>query len=259
MLYSTNGSKEGTIFCIHGNSSSAKVFEGIMRHSDIKYQVIAVDLPGHGENQSEAYQLSDFSFKSNISYIKKCLSQIDGDVLLVGNSLGGHLAIEVAAEVDKVKGLVIMGTPPVKSPINFQEAFNPIPELNLFFEEHPNKANLASIPQVALVNKAKEELLIQDFIRTNPLVRRAIKEDLVQSVFADEYEMFTELKIPTFILQGDKDPSVNRDYLREVYHASKGSCELIRIEECGHYPSIDNAEAFSKKLLEISDKVFSSK
>ena len=83
------GTKKGTIVFIHGNSSSSKVFEHIMKSDVIKQTKVAVDLPGHGLNSDNYSKDEDFSMASYRKKLIKLISQIDDDILLVGNSVGG--------------------------------------------------------------------------------------------------------------------------------------------------------------------------
>ena len=98
--------------------------------------------------------------KSQKEYLLKQLKYHKGNVILVGHSLGGHLAIEIAEKIDNLKGLIIIGTPPVKKPMNLEEAFLPIQEIQTFFTENPIHKDIESIVDIALQNKkVKEEII----------------------------------------------------------------------------------------------------
>jgi pimeloyl-ACP methyl ester carboxylesterase len=45
------------------------------------------------------------------------------NVILVGWSLGGHIAIEMLLRSERIKGIVITGTPPVDFPDQIDKAF----------------------------------------------------------------------------------------------------------------------------------------
>ena len=133
------GSKKGTIVCLHGNSSSLIVFHPLFKSKLLDYSIISFDLPGHGDSIEKYKNHSNFSisfFKENLI---KCINSIDDDILLVGNSLGGHLAIEISEEIKRLKGLLIFGSPPVKKPINFEEAFLPVAALQTYLTEKPTE------------------------------------------------------------------------------------------------------------------------
>lgn len=249
-----NGLK-GTIVCIHGNSSSAKVFAQLTVEKELAWNIKAIELKGHGENQSPNYGLNDFSFSSQKEFILNQVKIINGDILLVGNSLGGHLAIEVANEIQNLKGLVIMGTPPVKEPINFAQAFNPVEELNVFFNENPSQQAVIKAVNCLVNNQSISDSIINDFQETNPLVRKAAAIDIAENNLNDEFLLFTKLNVPKFVIVGDSDPTVNRDYLRFVKANSQNKCEIIEIPACGHFPSIDKPIQFAKIIRGVTKLV----
>ena len=250
------GKYKGTIVFIHGNSSSSKVFEQTLVSDVIKQTKIAVDLPGHGNNIEKYKNHSNFS----LSFYKKKLiydiNKIDDDILLVGNSLGGHLAIEIANQNKKIKGLVIFGTAPVKKPINFEEAFIPIEALETFLTENPTEEAINSAVKVTSKNESCMPVMVSDFKKTNPLVRRDVAKDVLGNNFENEYEIFTQLEIPKFIIAGEFDASINRNYLKKVANDCNDNCEFILFENCGHYPSIEKPEKFIETLNYITKEVF---
>ncbi|WP_026778131.1 alpha/beta fold hydrolase [Polaribacter sp. Hel_I_88] len=250
------GQKPGIIICIHGNSSSSFVFKEFLHSEFIKQTKIAVDLPGHGSNLENYKNHTDFS----ISFFKEKLiafiNTIDDEILLVGNSLGGHLAIEIANEIKKLKGLVIFGTPPVMKPINFEEAFLPATALHTFLTENPTEEAITEASNVAVYNKDSTTAIIADFKKTNSLVRKMVAEDILGNNLADEYEIFTKLEVPKFIIAGQQDPSVNKDYLKKVTKKCKNNCELIFFDNCGHYPSLEKPDLFIRTMMDITSKVF---
>ena len=68
--------RKGVIVCIHGNSSSAKVFDDFLRSDSISNAKVAVELKGHGANQSKRYELDDFFLDSQKKHIIDKLSDI---------------------------------------------------------------------------------------------------------------------------------------------------------------------------------------
>ena len=248
---------KGTIFCIHGNSSSSQVFEPLFISSKINNSIIAIDLRGHGENQNKRYSISDFRFGSQKKFVKEILSSVSDGVLLIGNSLGGHIAIELANQLKNIKGLIIMGTPPLKKPINFKEAFLPENKLNCFFNENPREKDVSDAAEILVKSSRKRDLVVSDFNKTNPLVRKAASIDVCENKFEDQYSIYTKLQIPKYILAGDSDPSVNRAYLQKVKEDSLHHDEIIDIVNCGHFPSIDKPLEFVRIVKEIATHVFS--
>lgn len=256
MKFIVKGTEKGVIFCIHGNSSSAKVYEGLLEFDEIQHTKIAIDLKGHGENQNIDYTLTDFSFRSHKEFLIKEISKIKENILLIGNSLGGHLAIEIANEIKNLKGLVIMGTSPVKKPINFTEAFLPAVALNTFLTEKPTEKEIKEAVETAVEDKAKRIIVINDFKKANPKVRKAIAIDFMEDKLLNQFVIFSKLNIPKYIIAGGNDPSVNRVYLDVIKNNSKNPFKIFDIQNSGHYPSIDKPKEFNKIIKKIVKEVF---
>ncbi|MFI1773211.1 alpha/beta fold hydrolase [Thalassobellus citreus] len=250
------GQKKGTIVFIHGNSSSSKVYKDIMVCPEIECSKISLDLPGHGSNLEGYIHDEDFSLINYRNKLIAFINAIDDDVLLVGNSLGGHLAIEISKDIKRLKGLVVFGTPPVKKPINLEEAFLPVAALQTYLTENPTEEDIQSAMEVAVYDVKYANSLKEDFKKSNPKVRKAVFKAVSENKFLDQFEMFVNLGIPKFIIAGSHDPSVNPEYLKMVSEACNGNCELIHFENCGHYSSLENPKEFAETINVVANKVF---
>ncbi|WP_422084197.1 alpha/beta fold hydrolase [Ulvibacterium sp.] len=248
-------SQRGTIFYIHGNSSSNRVFENILVSDKISYQQIAPNLPGHGKKAGEDRE-SNFTTKGYCDFLLSKVNSIEDDILLVGNSLGGHLALEIVPKVQRLKGLVIFGAPPVKKPLNVKEAFNPIPALQTFLKENPENEEIENALSEVISNHKLVDGFVNDFKTANPKVRTALADDLSSGTWSNQAEIFLELHIPKLVIIGDKDVSVNTDYIKNLANQDKDLCELVFFEKCGHYASIEKPLEFENILTSMAKKVF---
>lgn len=175
---------------------------------------------------------------------------------MVGNSLGGHLAIEIAPRIKRLKGLVIFGTPPVSKPINFAEAFLQCDALSCFLTENPNAEDINVATETAVFDTTFTKLLINDFKNTDPKVRVALAKDLVENNWSDQKEIFISLAVPKFIIRGSHDPSVNPDYLEKIINETNDQSSIINFKNCGHFASIEQEEMFIESIASISQSVF---
>lgn len=244
---------KGTIFCIHGNSSSSKVYDHLVNY-DLNLDIIAIDLPGHGSNQLPQNDLN-FTVDSLKYYLTEKINKIEGDIILIGNSLGGHLAIEIANDINNLVSLIIMGTPPIKKPINFTEVWNPVPEINNFFTENLSLNEINKTISLLTHNSDVNNLLIDDFINTNSKIRKQLSDEISKNNLMNEYDIFKNLNIPSYIIHGDKDPIINKNYLINCANESL-NCEYIEIKDCGHFPSVEKPDEFINIIKEISNKIF---
>ncbi|HYI33893.1 MAG TPA: alpha/beta hydrolase [Glaciibacter sp.] len=99
-------SAEPAILLVHGIRTSATMWRHQVEALRADgYDVLAVDLPGHGTLLQEG-----FTVKSALAAIDAGVQQLGGRVMLVGLSLGGYYAMAYAAAYpDRVSGLVAAG------------------------------------------------------------------------------------------------------------------------------------------------------
>jgi pimeloyl-ACP methyl ester carboxylesterase len=250
-IFNKVNSKNHIVF-IHGNSSSSKVFQTIIE-ADLPYNMLAFDLPGHGLSECSE-NISDYSFENYKAISLAQIKQLKGNVILVGNSLGGHIVIEIAENVPNLKGMMIMGTAPVKSPMNLEEAIIPNEALSVFMTESPTQVDIKKAMEIGTFQKKSHKLLVDDFQQADRKIRVAIALDLTHGNLGDEYTIFQQLNCHKIIIQGYQEPTVNTLYLEDL--ASKSNATLVYIEACGHYPSIEQPEQFIQLLEGFSEICF---
>ena len=102
----TYGSGE-TLILIHGWAMHSGIWRGFAQQLAKHYQVICVDLPGHGKSE----KLADFTLKNISHHLQKILP--DSPCTLIGWSLGGMVALNLACQFPaRVKKLVLIGSNP---------------------------------------------------------------------------------------------------------------------------------------------------
>jgi len=97
-----------TYVLVHGAWQAPYVWEAV--RTDLEKngnQVITVELPGHGADQTPPHTLSLGAYRDKVI---EALSKVDGQVILVGHSMGGMVITEVAEAVPgKISKLVYIG------------------------------------------------------------------------------------------------------------------------------------------------------
>src|SRR5258706_6026434 len=120
------------VLLIHGNSSCLEVF----RHQiDGRFagqnRLIALDLPGHGRSSDSIDPARTYTLSGFADVAREALSLLAiEEVVVVGWSLGGHIALDMMEQFSRAKGLVLVGTPPVGQD-TFSAGFRTSPHLQL--------------------------------------------------------------------------------------------------------------------------------
>ena len=97
------------LLCIHGSGGSHTAWSGQSRLADTA-PVTAVDLSGHGESDDIDAAAGYETMSAYVDDVAAVAREVDAEIL-VGNSLGGAIALTVALERDvDLSGLVLTGT-----------------------------------------------------------------------------------------------------------------------------------------------------
>jgi pimeloyl-ACP methyl ester carboxylesterase len=247
-----DSSKKGIIVLIHGNSSSTDVFSKLQ----LEFKSLLPTLPGHEIESNELEGEVSLTLHDMKAVLLNVINQYDEPILLVGNSLGGHIALEIAENVKDLAGLIIFGTPPVKKPLNLEEAFLKVEALQVFLTENPSTMEIDLAAKTSIFNEGDIQQIIDDFGRTDPKVRSAIAADVVAGNWSDQYETFIRLNCNKIIVSGDHDPVTDKEYLKSVIKASAPQSKYVEIKNCGHYPTLEQPVVMSKLINEMAHNIF---
>lgn len=125
-LLEDNDHTRPLILLLHGNSFCSEIWKHFFA-SDLanKHRILAFDLPGHGESADATNAERTYNMPGYADVALQVLSRIEasGPLIVVGWSLGGHVALEMLLRCSHIRGVVITGTPPVDTPDEIDKAF----------------------------------------------------------------------------------------------------------------------------------------
>lgn len=105
----TGPSNGKTIFFLHGNAANlAYQFQGMVPFVRDGYEVLALDYSGFGFSQGKAkrkFLLDDA--REAFKLLLKTRSENDGQIIVYGQSLGGHLSTVIASEFEEDIDLLV--------------------------------------------------------------------------------------------------------------------------------------------------------
>lgn len=231
------------VLLIHGNSLSAKSFrKQIDGPLGKKFHSIAVDLPGHGDSLPAIDPRNNYSLPGYAEIILALIIHLNlSKLVLVGHSLGGHIALEASEMSPEIKGIVIFGTPPLGIPPAINEAF----------------LDMRLMPSL-LVKEGVEipQFFIDDFNNTDPNARKFLMRNTAKNNLKDEIDIVSNLKIPLAIIHGAHDKLINLDYIKKIQMPSLWKNEVQIIKDAGHSPQWETPDEFNSILEEfVNEKI----
>lgn len=244
------GSGRPVIF-IHGNSSSSNTWAAqLVGPVGEQHRCIALDLPGHGDSESPT-DPADWSLPGYAEVLRAVAEAAEAtDAVLVGWSLGGHIALEAVPAFPDVAGVAIFGTPPMGMPPAMEQAFLPNPAMGATFAAELD-AELEQLFVEGMVAPGSDFNLDEFYAevrRTDGGARAGLGASMQEGRFLDELEIVNGLAVPLAILHGADEQLVSGDYLRGLSPPTLWRSEVQTIPGAGHSPHREASDRFNGLL-----------
>ncbi|MFE7753077.1 alpha/beta fold hydrolase [Streptomyces sp. NPDC057428] len=246
--YTASQGKGRTVVLVHGNSSSSRVWRPLLNGSfGERYRCLAPDLPGHG-GSAPAERAASYSLRSYASVLAGFVKELRAeDAVIVGWSLGGHIALEAASQLPEVAGFVLFGTPPVGGPADVARAFLPNPAMGVGFSPDVDAEAALSFAESFLApgSTLPTDELVADVIATDGAARAGLLASLQAGAFADERVVVAHMTQPLAVLHGEGDQLISSDYLRGIGMPTLWRGALQILPGVGHTPQLEAPEEFA--------------
>ncbi|MFQ5940169.1 MAG: alpha/beta fold hydrolase [Nitrososphaerales archaeon] len=234
------------ILCLHGLGASAGRWIKIMPILAKEYHVVAPDILGFGySDKPDAYYTMDFF----VNFVKKFVKKLKMErVILVGGSLGGHIAIETALTHDNMVEKMVLVSPAgmLKEPTS---------ALNHYIAAamYPTFENAKKAFQEMSGSKNVDEIYTRDFINRMQLPNA--KYAFMSAIMGDKsapslVDRLARIKTLTLIIWGKKDALIPQKFAKQFHSGIKGS-ELAIMVDCGHTPYFEKPERFCEIVLKF--------
>ena len=225
------------ILFIHGLGSSADRWLDIPSALSMYFHTIAIDLLGFG--YSDKPMTVDYTIKRFAEFILDFMEQVsihDGKATLVGHSLGGYIAAEVAIQNRQLieKLALIDSSGMLEKPTPLLEQYLDAATMNLSYEKVKNVfEQMVADPRLVL------PIVINYFIKRMeaPEAKYAFKSafDNSTSTQIGLHRLKLIEDIPTLIIWGDKDKVIPVKHSEKFKEILKNS-QLEIIQDAGHAP-----------------------
>jgi pimeloyl-ACP methyl ester carboxylesterase len=237
------------LLLIHGLTASHAVWQPTIAEFAGDWRVIAPDLPGHGESDKPdaPYTIDFFA-----GVTRSLLRELDvHEAVVAGSSLGGQVALELAAWYPASTRALVLAAPAV----GYSAAMRPVGQALQLLTAGPKllRARLTQAVQQSFHDRSRighvtrrrilEERLAADDL---PAFARAVAKSL-GGVLTAEPQPLHRVTQPVFLLWGREDRLVplrrSERLLRRLPQA-----RLHVLERCGHLPMLEQPTAFNRAM-----------
>jgi len=236
------GQGDNPLVLVHGLMGGLSNFDGVIKQFSLTQRVMIPVLP--------IFELP--LKKATIKGLKQHLIDFleykgESKVHLVGNSLGGHLALLYALEFqDQVASITLTGSSGL-----FENAFgNGFPRREDYDFIRRRTEQTFYDPKIAtkeLVDELFETVNNRSkAIRIVTTAKSAIRHNLGEDLH--------ELLVPTLLIWGKND-TITPPMVGEKFHELIPNSELVFLDKCGHAPMMERPEEFNVFLGDFLSRV----
>ncbi len=247
--YIDTRSNGNPVLLIHGLGGSIESWiNNIYTISSKQLRVIVLDLPGFG-----------FSDKPKINYtpsfysvfIAKFLNRLDAysHVSIIGCSLGGHIAAEVALNHPSLVSKLVLISPAGAPPVSFKGT--------------PALRKYVSILKSKSIQEVKKSLLSVDDVSVDDTFARIFydrlsmpgsKEAFMSALKGSTYaprlsRRLRRIKAQTLLIWGKNDKIIPVRFIKPFMNMK--NCRILLLENCGHVPFISRPTLFNKIVTDF--------
>ncbi|MGA2261933.1 MAG: alpha/beta hydrolase [Acidobacteriota bacterium] len=241
IVYSAAGAGETTLLFIHGGLADRTFYDGQVRTFANRYRVTAPDLAGHGESGSNRTKWGIPEFGADVRAVAAA-EKLKG-IILVGNSLGGPVAIEAALLLSgQVIGVVGIDT--------FQNL-----DFSYSLEDARKRAEAFRSDYSGSVKAMVKALFHPD---ADPVLmaeaERRMRKTSPDTAFAlfhsfagyDQSAAARKLTVPLRAINGDLFPT-DVPSVRKI----KADFDAIIMKHMGHYPMLERPDEFNRNVVDV--------
>ncbi len=230
------------LMLLHGLFGALSNFFDIIEHFKATHKVVIPILPLYD------LPLEESTVGGFVDYVERFVAWKKYDkVIVMGNSLGGHIALIYALRnPEKIKGVVLTGSSGL-----FESAMGDSYPKRGDYEYIKKKAELTFHNPAFATKELVDELfdIVNDrnkVLRVLTTAKSAIRQNLAEEV--------SKISAPTLLVWGNND-TITPPFVGEEFHKLIPNSKLLFIDECGHAPMMEQPEEFNRYLSEFLDEI----
>jgi abhydrolase domain-containing protein 6 len=236
------------VVMVHGYSSEKTVWMRFASHFTDRYQVLILDLPGHGETAFDPELKYD-----TVSQGQRVLQAMDALNIsrahIIGNSMGGFIAAQIALHhPERVQSVTLIDAAGVIAPEASDMEKMLAKGRNPF--EISTREEFDAFYAMTMAQPPWLPRMILDYMADDYIARREslarIHQDFHQVDMLDA--QLSEFRVPVLVMWGERDRLLHISSA-EVWKSGIPGAELISYPALGHMPMLEDPSRSASDIL----------
>ena len=253
-IYTDAGSGETLVF-LHGFCESKQVWADFIKPLQQQFRIIALDLPGHGDNTASN---SPYTMESLADEVKQRLDELAvKNCILVGHSMGGYVSLAFAEKYGHMlRGLCLFHSSALPDTDEKKESRTK----SIDFVERHGVTSFVNPLIEPLFYADNRDRLQQEIEMMKEIGRQTPQAAVVSALAAmrdrpDRTNVLREAKFPVLFIFGKEDGAVPLDKALELCHLPDNSTALF-LGKTGHMGMFERTHETQKALEKFAETVF---
>ena len=241
---------------IHGFGEGGYVWDRVLPAIASRYDAIAPDLRGHGDSAWDAE--ARYDVQAHIEDVVHVIRALDlRRLVLVGHSMGGEIAIHVAAQcADRIAGLVI---------VDFGPSLNPEGTAMVRAEVEAANRVYSSVEEYASWLSKRRPLIAKDVLlslaecalrahpgegfrlKVDPAITRSQCRQSNAASDADLWSLLSRMAWPALVVRGAGSAVLSRNVAERMIEIMPDA-RLETVPAAGHGVILDNPKGFEAAI-----------
>ena len=238
------------ILFLHGSGFCKEVFLKQFAGTRLADRhLLALDLPGHGQSADAEDPDRTYSYAGLAESVAGFINRLKLDqCIVVGWSLGGHVAYDLLKMVPGVAGLMAFGAPPtVAGPLGVIRSLHISRTLLLISKATFTAADAERFERVCFGEHSKGEF-VEALMRTDARMRPSLSRSVMRGFGPGQKEEVEKSHKPICLLHGGQDPIVSAGYMQSIRGLGLYHGRTIVLPGSGHAPFFDSPTEFDELL-----------
>ncbi|MGF1521178.1 MAG: alpha/beta fold hydrolase [Leptolyngbyaceae cyanobacterium] len=229
---------------LHYFSGAAVSWQWVIEKLEPNFRCVAFDLPGFGDAPS----LTHPSLQGYATSVRQALAELElGEFVLIGHSMGGKIALQVAAE-PRIKGLrqvvLVAPSPPTQEPM-------PQENKERLLNNHPSRISAETTVEESTQKElpdSRKETAIQTHMQAEESAWNWWLLEGMNNSIADQMQ---NVQVPVTVIASHDDPVIPYETIQQDVMGLLPKVELVELSGTGHLMPLEIPDEISQVIRQL--------